>query len=102
MKQVCSECDRRVHVLKKGYLPDHDLCDRCWRTLRARVVALRLQPKPNWAVRDSLRMLEAQARKNPSGASPQKETTADPSCRLGERLCRLGAPTCDGASSSNY
>lgn len=61
----CSECGRKIHLLfshaggRKARLrrhgaerpADHDLCDKCYRTLKARVVAARLRPMPNWAKR---------------------------------------------------
>ncbi len=60
--RYCSECGRSIHLTfskARGNLgrlrrhgseqPDHhDLCDRCYRSLRARVVAARMQRKPRW------------------------------------------------------
>lgn len=61
----CSECGRSTHLHfsrangNKSRLrrhgaerpADHDLCDRCYRSLRQRVVAARMLPKPRWAER---------------------------------------------------
>lgn len=61
----CSECGRSIHLTfsKAGgnqarlrrhgaeRPAHHDLCDRCYRSLRSRVVAARMLPMPNWAKR---------------------------------------------------
>lgn len=61
----CGECGRGLHTTfsrasgNKARLrrhgaerpADHDLCDRCYRSLRARVVAARMTAKPKWVER---------------------------------------------------
>lgn len=55
----CSECGRKIHLTFSARLKrhgaerpaDHDLCVRCHRSLKERVVAARLRPMPNWAMR---------------------------------------------------
>lgn len=61
----CSECGRSIHLRfsrangSKGRLPrhgaerpaDHDLCSRCYKSIRQRVVAARMLPKPRWVER---------------------------------------------------
>lgn len=67
MRQVCSECGGAVYIIRsgqmhgRGCLPDHSLCGRCYRALRDRTVAARMEPKPFWAIRDSLTVLAEQA-----------------------------------------
>lgn len=68
MKQLCATCEARpVHVVSarrygsSGSVDTHDLCDRCYRSLRDRVVASRKGPKPHWAYRPTLKVMEEQA-----------------------------------------
>lgn len=81
MKATCSECDKQVHVIGRGHLAHHDLCDRCWRTLRQKAVAARLGPKPVWAVR---RMrFDASTREERTTALPSLPMRRDGPCQLG-------------------
>lgn len=77
--QRCSECGRRVFVLRsiraplgrgrgQGRLTAHDLCDRCHRALGNKTVAARSGPKPEWAIRGTLDTLEGQPRRIVSGS----------------------------------
>ena len=69
MKRHCEECQRKIHTIIQGRTrrygvesrEDHDLCHRCYRRLRQRVVAARMMPKPLWAYRErsTLWLLEA-------------------------------------------
>ena len=68
MKVLCAMCEKRLVfiVAARGYgshksVETHDLCDRCYRSMRDRVVAARMSKKPSWAVRSTLKVLEAQA-----------------------------------------
>ena len=58
MKAVCSECDRMVFVPKRGRLENHDLCAQHWRSLRGQLVASRWPPKPDRAVRSTLKLMQ--------------------------------------------
>jgi len=68
MRAPCSECGGRVFTKVYGRLTrcgiesrkDHDLCARCFRSQRNRIVAERCGPKPWFAVRSTLRLLEEQ------------------------------------------
>ena len=67
MKPLCSMCEARpVYVVaargygSSGSVETHDLCDRCYRSLRDRIVAARKGPKPYWAVRPTLKVMAAQ------------------------------------------
>lgn len=67
MRPLCATCEARpVYVVaargygSSGSVDTHDLCDRCYRSLRNRVVAARMSKKPGWAVRPTLQVLEDQ------------------------------------------
>lgn len=69
MRPICAECQSRpVHVISSKHFygsarnaGTHDLCDRCYRSLRDKVVAARQKAKPAWAIRSTLVVLEEQA-----------------------------------------
>lgn len=71
MKLICAMCEsRRVYVQASATgarrygssrgVAAHDLCHQCYRKMRNRVVAARLQRKPFWAIRSTLRIMEEQ------------------------------------------
>lgn len=69
MKLICGACEERpVYVVSEKRrcfgssrgVGAHDLCDKCYRSLRDRVVAARKGPKPHWAYRPTLKVLEDQ------------------------------------------
>lgn len=72
MRRLCSSCgEKHVYVARavnpeqyQGRLAHHDLCDRCYRSLRSQTVAERMLPKPHWAERPTLGLLAWQALKN--------------------------------------
>ncbi|MBA5865411.1 MAG: hypothetical protein GDA67_01810 [Nitrospira sp. CR1.3] len=69
--RYCGNCDKHVYLLfsaKQGHSArllrygceapdDHDLCDRCYRSLTAKLNARRMGPKPNWAIRATLKLM---------------------------------------------
>ena len=65
----CSECGRAVHLrifsrlIRYGVesCADHDLCARCYKEQRDSLMAERHGPKPWWAVRPSLLVLNDEA-----------------------------------------
>ena len=64
MNRLCSACeDRSVYVVSvrrygaKRCVENHDLCDRCYRSLRSQIVAARQEPKPQWAYRSTLKVM---------------------------------------------
>jgi hypothetical protein len=65
-KRQCSECGRAVficgpkHSGGKGRMNQHELCDLCWRREYSKLRAARLGPKPWWAMRPTLRILNAE------------------------------------------
>ena len=68
MKPLCATCEARpVYVVAARHygsnrnVDTHDLCDRCYRSLRDRVVASRKGPKPHWATRSTLKVMAEQA-----------------------------------------
>lgn len=70
MRRYCECCERPIHLvvntrpLHHGIAQpkDHWLCARCRRQLRDRLVAERIGPKPWFAVRSTLRVLDEQAK----------------------------------------
>lgn len=71
MKLICAMCESRpVHVVSaRRYgssrgVGTHDLCDQCYRSLRNQVVAARMGPKPNWAIRATLKVMNEQRTRN--------------------------------------
>ena len=70
MKQPCEGCEDKLVFVQseksrwfgssKG-VSSHTLCRRCYRSFLNRVVAARMGPKPFWAVRSTLKLLEEQA-----------------------------------------
>ena len=72
MKLLCANCNvRPVFVVNHATVAArrygssrgvgaHDLCDACHRRLRNKTIAARMAPKPNWAIRSTLRVLEEQ------------------------------------------
>jgi len=73
MRRLCSSCESRsVYVVSlhryrargaRQLVENHDLCDRCYRSMRAQIVAARQMPKPLWAYRErsSLVLMDTQA-----------------------------------------
>lgn len=70
MKLMCAACENRpvfiVSEKQRSFgssrgVGAHDLCDRCHRALRDKIVAARQGPKPFWAVRNPLQLMEEQA-----------------------------------------
>lgn len=60
MPRLC-ECGRNIFVIphrkragNQTTSKDHDLCNRCYDSARARAVAKRMGPKPLWAVKSSI------------------------------------------------
>lgn len=65
MRPCCATCEARPvyvvaarHYGSRKSVETHDLCDRCYRSLRNQVVAARMGKKPNWAVRSTLKVME--------------------------------------------
>ena len=66
MKRHCSQCLGAVFIFVRGrrrgdgveHCDNHDLCSRCFRSLNDHVAAEKMGPKPWWAVRSTLRVLD--------------------------------------------